>query len=313
MKAKLRALGERWRWLGRALDVQERVGEINGSFASAAITLNVFTSMFPLALVAIAVVGFLANGDATLPDRMVDSLGLTGSAADTLRTTIERAARSRAAASTVGLIGLAWSGSGVATALQQGVRAPWQAQSSGIRDRLLGIVWPVVAALGLAVGIALGGVLNFLPDEVPKALVTVAAIAVGLALEIGVFWFVFWGLGTRRVPARDLLPGAILGGISFEILKLVGTVYVPRVVASASSLYGPLGVVFALLAWLTLLAKLIIYASTLNAVRYEAREGTRSVPILVPALPAFHAVAATRGGVMIDEAEYQAGDAATPD
>lgn len=312
MKAKLRALGRRWPWLGRALDVQDRVGEINGSFAASAITLNVFVAIFPMLLVAIAVVGFLASGDADLPDRMIDSLGLSGAAADTLRNAVNRAADSRRAASVVGLVGLAWSGSGVAVALQQGVRAPWQARSQGIVDRILGIAWLVVAAAGLAAGIALGGLLNFLPEEVPKTLITVGTIGVGLLLEILVFWFVFWGLGTRRVPARDLLPGAIVGGVGFEVLKLVGTIYVPKLVASSSSLYGPLGVVFAILAWLALLAKLVIYASTLNAVRFEAREGTRQVPIHVPALPGFRSVAATRGGIMLDSAEVEKGDASVP-
>ena len=121
--------------------------------------------------------------------------------------------------------------------------------------------------------------------------------------EIALFWWMFWGLGSRRVGGRDLLPGAIAGGIGFEVLKLVGTVYVPRLVASSSSLYGPLGVVFAVLAWLAFFARLIIYSSTLNAVLYERREGTVQVPIHAPRIPGFKATAATRGGVVLSEAD----------
>lgn len=300
MNEKLRALGKRWPWFGRALEVQDRVGEINGGFAASAITVSVFVAIFPLLLVAISVIGFLASGDDELPSRIIEDLGLTGTAAETMETAIQKASDSRQAASIVGLLGLAWSGSGVAVALQQGVRAPWQERSEGIKDRLLGLAWLLVAGVGFATVIALGGVLNFLPDQVPKVLVALAAVAVGVAAEIGLFWWMFVGLGTRRVPARELLPGAIAAGIGFEVLKLVGTVYVPQLVARSSSLYGPLGIVFAILAWLAIFARLIVYCSTLNAVRFEAREGTVEVPVRVPRLPHREPVAATRGGIMLD-------------
>jgi membrane protein len=267
MKERLAALGRRFPPLGRALAVHERVGEVDGGFVAAGITLSVFVSIFPLLLVAIAVIGFLASGDEQLPTRLIDQLGLTGAAADTMRDAVERSSATRQAASLVGFVGLAWSGSAVAGALQHGVRAPWFARPEGLRDRLVGAGWLVVAAVGFAVALALGGVLNVLPDEVPKVLVTVAAVAVGLAIEIGLFWWMLWGLGTRSVPARELLPGAVVGGIGFEALKLVGTVYVPHLVSRSSTLYGPIGIVFAILAWLALFARLLIYASAVNAVR----------------------------------------------
>lgn len=303
MKQKLRQLGDRWPWLGQALDVQDRIGEINGGFVASGINVSIFVAIFPLLLVAIAVVGFLASGDDQFTARVIENLGLTGAAADTMTQAITTASSSKQAASIIGLVGLAWAGSGVAVALQQGVRAPWQERSQGIRDRLLGIAWLAAAAVGFALAMALSSVLNFLPDGVPGPLVAIPAVLLGVATEIGLFWWMFWGLGTRRVPPRDLLPGAVLAGLGFEILKLVGTIYVPQLVARSSSLYGPLGIVFATLAWLALFARLIVYSSTLNAVRFEAREGTVEVPIRVPRLPEHSPVAATRGGVMLDAAD----------
>ncbi len=302
MKDKLHALGERWPWFGTALAVQDRVGEINGSFAASAITVSIFVALFPLLLVAIAVVGFIAAGDTTLAPRLIDDLGLTGSAADALTGALERAADSRQAASIIGLLGLAWAGSGVAVALQQGVRLPWQEATTGLRDRFLAIGWLVVAAVGFAASIALGGVLNVLPAGTPVLVTSVLAIALSLVIEVGLFLWMFWGLGTRRVHWRLLLPGALVAAVGFEALKLVGTVVVPHLVARSSAMYGSLGIVFAILAWLALFAKLLVYASTLNAVRYEAEHGTLEVPIRVPALPGRAPVAASRGGTMLDEA-----------
>ncbi|MCB1039249.1 MAG: YihY/virulence factor BrkB family protein [Acidimicrobiales bacterium] len=310
MKEKLAALRQRWPWLDRTLDVQERFSEVNGSFVSSGVTISIFLAMFPLMLVAIAVVGFIAAGDDTVAPRLVENLGLTGAAADALTGTLERAADTRQAASVIGLLGLAWSGSGVASALQQAVRVPWQEGVQGLRERFVGMAWLVVAGIGFAAAIGLGGILNFLPDWAPAIVATVLSVALGLVVEVGLFTWMFWGLGTRRVPTRDLLPGAIAAAVGFEILKLVGTVLVPHLIRSSSALYGSIGIVFALLAWLALFARLIVYSSTLNAVLFEAREGTREVLIHVPNLPGAEPVAASRGGIW-----REAGDAdvAVPD
>ena len=296
---RLRRLGARWPWFGRVLDVHERVGDVNGGVVASAITVSVFVSLFPLMLVAIAVVGFVAAGDSTVSTRIIDNLGLTGEAADTMQRAIDTATNSRQAASIIGLLGLAWAGSAVATALQQGVQAPWQQRPNGIKDRLFGMVWIVSAGLGFAAVFALGGLLNFLPDEIPKGVVTAAIIVVGLVAELGLFLWMFWGLGDRRVGWRNLVPGAIVAAIGFEILKLIGTVYVPQLVSRTSALYGPLGVVFAILAWLAFFARLIIYSSAFNAVRYESAVGTHVVEVAVPALPGPRPVEATRGGTIV--------------
>ena len=300
MKQRLRKLGRRWPWFDRALDMQDRFGEINGSFIASGITVSIFIAIFPLLLVVIAIVGFVASGDDQFAARIIDQLGLSGTAAQTMTDALERASESRQAASVVGLLGLLWTGSGVAVALQQGIRAPWQERSVGIRDRFRGLAWLATAGIGFAASIALGGLLNVLPDGVPVVLITAVAVILGVAFEIGLFWWMFKGLGTGRVPNRSLLPGAIMAGVGFEVLKLVGTVYVPRLVAKSSGLYGSLGIVFAVLAWLALFARLIVYASTLNAVLYEAEKGTVQVPVHVPDLPGQTPVAATRGGIAVD-------------
>ena len=89
----------------------------------------------------------------------------------------------------------------------------------------------------------------------------------------------------RKVGWRALLQGAILGAVGLEVLKLVGAIYVPKLVASASALYGSLGVLFAILAWLLFFGRLLVYANTLNVVRWEEEHGTVTVEIEVPKAP----------------------------
>jgi uncharacterized BrkB/YihY/UPF0761 family membrane protein len=61
-----------------------------------------------------------------------------------------------------------------------------------------------------------------------------------------------------------MLPAAIVGGVSFEALKLVGTFVIPRIVSRSSELYGAIGAVFALLVWFLVLGRLVVYVTLIE-------------------------------------------------
>jgi len=294
---RLRRLGERWRWLGRVLDVHERVGEVNGGSVSSSVTLMFFVALFPLALAAIAIVGFLAAGDADVTEKIIENLSLTGAAADLVTDAIETAADSRRAASIVGFVGLLWAGLGVTNAVALAVRAPWQLKAEGVVGRAKGIMWLLGSVLLGGAAAALGWLLNVLPD-VARPLVSVLVILLGVLVEGSFFLWTFWALGDHRVPLRALVPGALVGAAGLEILKIGATVYLPRLIAGSSALYGPLGVVLAILAWFALFARLVVYASATNTVLYEARAGTVGLEIRAPKLDSSVPLEADRGGAV---------------
>jgi len=297
---RLKALGERWKWLGTVLEMHVRVGETNGGSVASAATVQLFVALFPLILVAIAVLGFVTSNDASVTGDIIDGLGLTGSAARTVQDAIETAQESRRAATVVGVLGLLWSGLGVTTAVSMAVRTPWQRKIEGIKTKGFGLIWLIVGALTLGGAIGAGALLNRTPEAIPRPVVTVGLILVGIALELGFFLWTFWILGDRRAGWRAFVPGAVVGALGLEVLKLVGTVLVPRMVASSSSLYGPIGIVFAIIAWLTIFSKLIVYSSALNAVRYEEDHGFTTLEIRAPLFEGEVPVEADRGGAVVD-------------
>ncbi len=87
------------------------------------------------------------------------------------------------------------------------------------------------------------------------------------------------------MPWRALLPAATSEVIAFELLKLAGAYVVPRMVARSSALYGTIGVVLALLAWLLVLGRLVVFVNVIEVDGWERRRGTEEVMIKVPALP----------------------------
>jgi membrane protein len=288
----------RWPLFDTVMSVQDRFGAIGAGPLATSIGLAMFLSLFPLLLVAIAVAGFLQAGSDTFTNDVISSLGLEGTAAETMEQTLDTAAESRRAASVVGVAGLLWAGLGVVGAIQSGVNTAWQTKGRGLLDKAVALLWLAGAAVLFASTAAVGTLVRFVPGF--AAPLTLAA---GLAINVVLFLWTFSLLGNQHVPWRSHLPGAVVAGIGFEILKLVGTIVVPRSVANSSALYGTLGIVFAVLAWLLIYGRLMMYAAVLNVVRHEARTGTVTVEIEVPRVDGEVPVAANRGGIVTEQAE----------
>jgi membrane protein len=290
VKEKLHALGRRYPWLGRALRVQERYSELNGNHLASAITLAGFISLFPLLLVAIAVLGFFSHQSLDLASDVVDRLGLTGEAATIVTEAIERAEQSRKAASVIGVAGLLWSGLGLVAAIQYGLNTVWQVKGRGLRDRLSGLGWLAGAALLFLASFAATAAIGFVPLLAPLGIV------VGLGVGVALWLWTLKVLPNGDVGWKALLPGAVVGAVGMELLKVVGSIWVPKAVASSSALYGSLGVVFAVLAWLLFFGRLIVYAAVVNVVVWEDRHGTVTVDVEVPRVPGEVPLEATRAG-----------------
>lgn len=289
-------LGDRFPWLATPLAVHGRVRDIGGGPLASSIALAGFLSLFPLLLVGIAVVGVLSAGDTDFAPEVVDQLGLTGRAADQVLDVIDNAERSRRTASVVGLAGLLWAGLAVVGTLGHALDATWQVTGRpGWKAKLVDVIWLAGAGLLFLASMALAPAMAALPGPA-----VVPTVALGLVLDVVLVLWMFRALTNVAIPLSDHLPGAVAGGMGLEVLKLVGGLYVPRAVSSASALYGSLGTVFAILAWLALASRLVVYASALNVVRHEQSHGTITVGIEVPHIEGAVPLQVTRGGAVAE-------------
>jgi membrane protein len=296
VKRRWHAAEDRWPWLAVAAAVQRRFGELQGGYLAGAITLAAFLSIFPLMLVAVAILGFFSTGHPDVAHRVLDALAIPsrGEAATAIRTAIDTAEKSRKAASVVGVAGLLWSGLGLVAALQYAYDSVWQVTGRGLRDKAAGLLWLVGSALLFVGSFALTAAVQFLP-----AWLAPVEILLGLGLGVAMFLWASKILPNSDIGWRPLLPGAIVGSIGFELLKLLGGIYVPRAVASSSALYGSLGIVFAILAWLFFFGRLVVYSAVTNVVLWERGHGTVTKEIEVPSLPDREKPETTRSGEAI--------------
>ena len=122
------------------------------------------------------------------------------------------------------------------------------------------------------------------------------AVVVGIGVNLVLWLWTFKVLTNRPLGWKGHLAGAVTAALGLQLLTTIGAVYVPRMVASSSALYGPLGVVLAILGWLLIFGRLVVYTAALNVVRWEEDHGTVTVEIELPRVPGEVPTGATRSG-----------------
>ena len=94
----------------------------------------------------------------------------------------------------------------------------------------------------------------------------IEAVLVSLVLNVGVFWLGFRLATARMVRWRDLLVGALIAAVIWQILQVAGGYVVSHQLHRANELYGTFGVVLGLVAWLYLQAEATLWAAEVDVV-----------------------------------------------
>jgi membrane protein len=93
----------------------------------------------------------------------------------------------------------------------------------------------------------------------------------GLA-SIGLFFLIYWGLPNRKIPARAVLPTAIIMGVLWEIAKYLFILTLPHL--DLRSVYGPFEVSVGLMLWAFLSGLLLLAGAYVSATRQALREAS---------------------------------------
>jgi membrane protein len=255
------------RHAGLALPVAvfKKFGDDQAGNLSALIAYYGFFSLFPLLLVFVTILGFVLAGNpdaqAAVLDSALKQIPLVGSQIQA------GSLHGSAVALVVGIVGALLSGLGVTLAAQTAFNrvhaVPHRERPDFLFSRLRGL--GLLAALGTlqvlstaASGLVGGGLGNFL--------LTIAGIAVSLALNGLLFFVAFRLLTDASVSTRQLWPGIVAATVLWTVLQAVGGAYIGHVVQGAGQTYGTFATVIGLLTWLFLGARIVVYSAELNAV-----------------------------------------------
>ena len=251
-----------------AFAVLKKFGDDRGGNLAALITYYGFVSLFPLLLVSVTVLSYVLQDNEELQQRVLDSaLANFPIIGDQIRSSIGTV-RGSGVALVIGIVLTLYGGLGIANVAQQAMNRIWGVPMyarPGFFPRTLRSL-AVLATIGL--GVLAATVWSGIGDRFAPGLgARVAIDIVAMICYAGLFLLAFQVLVGVHIPWRDLLPGAIVASVAWELFQTLGVLYVSRVLQGMSQVYGLFALVLGLFAWISLEARAVLYAAEINAVR----------------------------------------------
>jgi YihY family inner membrane protein len=258
---------QRSRWLGFPFAVMRKFADDHGAALTTVVAYNAFFALFPLLLVVVTVLGFLLGRDSGLQQRLLGSavaeFPIIG---DQVRDNIH-GLRGSGIGLVVGLAAFAWGARGLTQVAQHAMAEIWN-----IPGRQRPRFWArqlrgLLLLMVFAVGLAATSLLTWLGSYGGKAVaVALANLSAAAAVNVGLFLLVFRVLTPRQIPTRELVAGALVAGVAWQVLQAVGGFLVGHYLRHTSQVYGVFAIVLGLLFWLYLGAQLALYAAEVNVV-----------------------------------------------
>jgi membrane protein len=261
----------RHRVVGFPIAVFYKFFDDQGVYLAALITYYGFLSLFPLLLLLASVLGFVLRNDPELQQRILDStISQFPVIGDQLRD--PGSLDGSGVAVVVGAIVAVYGALGVAQAVQNALNIAWAVPRNDrpnpvkarLRSLLIILTGGVAVIATTSVSVLAGtlgasdGVLSS-EAAVPASLAAVVANAV-------VFSVVFRIATATRLRIRDVLPGAVLVAVLWQLMQLFGTAYTTGVVKDSTPTYGVFALVLGLLGWTFLVALGVVFSVELNVV-----------------------------------------------
>ena len=259
----------------------KRYGDDDGGPLAAGLTYFTFFSFFPLLMLGVAILGFVTAGDPVLRQEIIDN---AFDAVPMIRDSLippglDEIIEKRQEIAGIGLLLAVYAGSGAVVALEHALNRIYRVEAEGnwFQKRLKSLLWlGVLGGLVLA-SLAASTISNWskqifdflepLGDLMPVIIFAILGIAISTVAFAAAYKF----LPKRAAGWREVLPGALVGAIAFEILKYAGTFYVERGKDARNATFGVFATAATLLVVAYLMSQLTLLCAELNAVLAERR------------------------------------------
>jgi membrane protein len=256
------------RWVAGTLAgrCMARFLHIEGTNRGVVIGGQAFTTLVPL-LIIVAGAGTRSFGDS-----LIRRLRLSGDSAQAIRTLFARPPGAAGLTSVAGLVVLASALFSLTRALQRTYEAAWELPRRGLPGTLNGIGGTSLLIAQLLVLALFASALRGLPagSAITGAVRFALAVPMWLALQ--------YLLLSRRVPARVLLPGAVVAAGGQLVVMLGSGLWMPRLIATDAARYGLIGVTFALVSWLIVLGLVLVAGAVISAELGRPAHPQRGIP-----------------------------------
>ena len=277
-KVRLERARSRYGLVDVVVRVFKRFSETDGGTYSAALTYYSFFSIFPLLALGAAILGFVTSGDPDVQREIFDTaVGAFPMLEDALTPAgfkaIENARQELALFG--GLLAL-YSGSGALVALEHALNKVQRVKEEPnfLIQRLRSLKLLAVLGVAALLSVAISAFATWAGESIGNLagdLLANALRLLGVLVSTAVFALAFKFLPDKKQSWREVLPGAVVGGIAFEILKYMGTLLVAGGDDSRNATFGAFAAAATLLVVCYLAARITLLSAEVNAVLAERR------------------------------------------
>jgi uncharacterized BrkB/YihY/UPF0761 family membrane protein len=248
----------------------KRYRAADGQLYAVLLTAYFFLTMVPLLLVETTYI--YKNPDA-LAGRLEHRLKLSGTTSHLLSTVLAGSEGHKLSAMLIAIVNLFFFGVGFGRVLQLVHARSWgiDLRARALLDQSLYYGILVALALMTFVYVLQTRALRNSPSWIGWVL------DLGwLALVVGFFVWAPWLLLHRRVPARDILPGAVFTILGFVCLRIISGLLLKNWLNWYSKTYGALGIVMAIFFWLVIFSTVMVLAAALSPALAHRRDLMRA-------------------------------------
>lgn len=225
---------------------------LQGVDRALALAAQAFSALFPVLILVASVQPESDRKD--IARTLIERFGLTGEGADAVRTAFAAPETVKGSVTVISIFLVIFSALAFARALQRLYESAWQLTPRGIKSTGWGLGWLALFSLYWAIITAVG------KNERP---------VLGLVLAFALWLVTPYILLERRVYWKKLIPQALLTAIGIAAVGVGSTIYMARAISSSAEQYGVVGVSFALLAWLVMLAFAIVLATAIGTAIHQ--------------------------------------------
>ncbi|MBT2508478.1 YihY/virulence factor BrkB family protein [Streptomyces sp. ISL-98] len=260
----------------------ERVASAHWARLAAAVTFTSFVALFPLVTVAAAISAKLLSDDqlGKLQDKIADQAPGFSDLLDLDSLVAHAGAVGLIAGALLLVIGINWVG-----ALRGCLRAVWEKEQDPgnpillrVKDTVVLVGLGVVGLVALGSSVFANSAVGWAADRVGieggagRALLFFAGLAIALLVDFLLLVYVLTRLARVHPGRRAVVVAGLIGAVGFELLKLLLTGYLQGV--AGKSMYGAFAVPVAVVLWINLMARLLLYCAAWTATATATAAGT---------------------------------------
>jgi membrane protein len=274
------------RWTKFPWAVIQTFSKAEGALLSGSMAYYTFLSLLPLLMVAAFLIATFASPDLDTRAAVAEALNqaFPGVGADIFEEVIDQVVQNRAALGVVGLLSVAYAGSGFVGSMTACMNRMWGLPTgrNPVGQKIVNILFVVMLGTVL-LGSALltiwvsATAQRTLELEATSPVISMIEELAGPASMLVVLLLLYRFLPARRHSWLSQIPGAVFGGIGFYVLKRGFDLWASHS-AGVGALPRSLVSVTLLLVWLGFFGQLILYGAALNVVLDRRHRGEPIMP-----------------------------------